>query len=139
MGDILREKQRIILVVDDDVPVAEFLRLALEQQGYRPTVRLDPQLALEWVAQSQPPPDVALIDFLMPRMTGVELAGRLREMVPGLPLILLTGSIMVPDVTRLPALQPCRLLRKPFHLSELRNTIEGLLASGPAEASFRAT
>lgn len=139
MGNILREKQRSVLVVDDDVPVAEFLRLALEQQGYRPTVRLDPQMALEWVAQTQPPPDVALIDFLMPRMTGLELAGRLRELVPGLPLILLTGSIMVPDVTRSAALQPCRLLRKPFHLSELRNTIESLCAAGPEGASFRAT
>ncbi len=139
MGNILREKPRSVLVVDDDRPVAEFLRLALEQQGYHPTVRLDPQLALDWVAQAQPPPDIALVDFLMPRMTGVELAGRLREMVPGLPLILLTGSIMVPELSQLQALQPCRIMQKPFHLSELGKTIEALCANGPGVASVRST
>lgn len=124
MGYVIGEKSRSILVVDDDTAVAEFLRLALEQQGYQPTVKLDPQLAIDWVARAQTPPDVALVDFLMPRMTGVELAERLRGHVPGLPLILLTGSIMVPDLARLQALQPCRIMQKPFRLPELRNTIE---------------
>jgi two-component system, OmpR family, response regulator len=124
MGNVIGEKTRSILVVDDDTAVAEFLRLALEQQGYQPTVKLDPQLAIDWVARAPTPPAVALVDFLMPRMTGIELAERLRGLIPGLPLILLTGSIMVPDLVRLQALQPCRIMQKPFRLPELRNTIE---------------
>lgn len=139
MGNILQVKPRSVLVVDDDVAVAEFLRLALEQQGYHPTVRLDPQLALDWAAQALPPPDVALIDFLMPRMTGVELAARLRGIVPGLPLLLLTGSIMVPDLAQLQALQPCRIMQKPFHLPELGKAIEALCASAAPEPSVRST
>lgn len=129
MGNASGEKSRAILVVDDDAAVAEFLRLALEQQGYQPTVKLDPQLAIDWVARAQTPPDVALVDFLMPRMTGVELAERLRGHVPGLPLILLTGSIMVPDLVRLQALQPCRIMQKPFHLAELRKAVESFFPS----------
>lgn len=133
MGNTLNGNPRSILVVDDDTHVVEFLRLALEQQGYQPTVRRDPQMALDWVAGAQPPPDVALVDFLMPRMTGLELAGKLRELVPGLPLILLTGSIMVPDLVRLQTLQPCRIMQKPFRLPELGNTIESFFpARDPA-------
>ena len=130
MGNTLNGNPRSILLVDDDTPVVEFLRLALEQQGYQPTVRQDPQMALDWAAGAQPPPDVALVDFLMPRMTGIELAGKLREIIPGLPLILLTGSIMVPDLARLQALQPCRIMQKPFRLPELRNTIESFFPAG---------
>ena len=66
-------KKTVLLVANGDLRQSANekcwpAQAAMEQQGYRPTVRLDPQLALEWVAQTQPPPDVALIDFLMPRM-----------------------------------------------------------------------
>lgn len=137
MGNILSVTPRSVLVVDDDPPVGELLRLVLEQQGYRPTVRLDPRMALDWVAGAPRPPDVALVDFLMPGMTGVDLAGRLRELVPGLPVIFLTGSIAVPNLAQLEALRPCRLMHKPFRLPELRETIESFFAAetvGPPSA-----
>ena len=135
MGNITNGKPRSILVVDDNAPVVEFLRLALEQQGYHPTVRHDPVMALDWAVNAESPPDVALVDFLMPRMTGVELARRLRERYPGLPLILVTGSIMVPDLAGLQELQPCRIIQKPFRLPELLRSIESFFA--PADAIER--
>ena len=69
------------------------------------------------------PPDVAIVDFAMPEMTGVRLAEKIRELCPDLPLLLATGYADEAGVTQLPRLD------KPFSLDDLARQIDRALAS----------
>ena len=70
-----------VLIVDDNRDAAESLAAALAVHGYVARVAYSGPDALAAVAAD--PPDVALLDIGMPGMSGWELAGRLRDQVPG--------------------------------------------------------
>jgi CheY-like chemotaxis protein len=66
-----------VLVVDDNRDGAETLALLLQMGGYRVAVAADGEAALASAAQA--PPDVVILDLLLPKLTGWEVAERLRE------------------------------------------------------------
>ena len=74
-------------------------------------------------------PDIVLADFGMVGMNGAALAGELRRLRPGLPVVILTGYA---DVGRLaPMLWPgAVVLRKPLLLDAVRNAIDDALSGG---------
>jgi DNA-binding NtrC family response regulator len=79
-----------VLVIDDDVDLAEYTRTILERRaGCRVVVVNDPMQARA-VAVSLLP-DVVITDVVMPGMTGFELLDQLRLDRPGLPVIVMTG------------------------------------------------
>lgn len=83
-----------ILVADDNVDAANTLGQLLALDGHRVAVAFDGEQALSQAQQQ--PPDVAVLDLLMPRLDGAELAQRLRDgATPPRPLLLiaLSGSI----------------------------------------------
>ncbi len=104
---------RRVLVVDDNATNRRVLRLMLESWGLAVTDAPDPETALRLVAADRF--DVALLDFQMPRMSGVELAHVLRKKVADLPLMLL-GSVS--DGDEHPRLFAARML-KPVRQSTL--------------------
>lgn len=67
---------KTILVVDDEFGIAEVLVLALEDEGYRVFSASDGSQGLDRLVEIRP--DLVLLDFMMPRMDGPALAGRLR-------------------------------------------------------------
>ncbi len=88
--DILTGKERILLVDDEDMLV-EMGQSMLERLGYEVTIRTSSLEALT-LFQNQPDQfDVIITDQTMPGMTGVDLARRMLQMRPGLPIILCTG------------------------------------------------
>jgi DNA-binding response OmpR family regulator len=70
-----------VLVVDDNRDGAETLALLLQMSGYRVAVAADGEAALESAALA--PPDVVILDLLLPRLTGWDVAVRLRERSAG--------------------------------------------------------
>lgn len=68
---------RHLLVVDDDPMVADMVRQMLENSGYRITTAPDGLVALEMIANQ--PPDIILLDLMMPRMDGLGLLHQLRQ------------------------------------------------------------
>jgi len=62
----------------------------LRELGHEPIVIASANKALEFL-RAKGPPDLAIIDYAMPEMTGAALAERMREAYPTLPLILATG------------------------------------------------
>ncbi len=78
-----------IALVDDDRNILTSVTIALEAEGYR--VRTYPDGQKGWDALSQNPADLAVLDVKMPRMDGMELLRRLRE-VSDMPIILLTSK-----------------------------------------------
>ena len=78
-----------ILVVDDNEPAAQSLARLLEHGKHKVWVAYDAPEALELARQHKP--DVALLDIGLPTMDGYELARRMREVIPDVSLVALTG------------------------------------------------
>ena len=84
----MKEKSTIVLV-DDERNILTSLGMALETEGYKVRTYSDGAAALE--ALSEEPADLAILDVKMPRMDGIELLRRLRQMT-AMPAIFLTSK-----------------------------------------------
>src|SRR5262249_31621485 len=80
-----------ILVVEDDEHVGRFCVGLLEDLGYRPTWARSAGDALQWLEQDTAQFDLVFSDVVMPGMSGIELAERLSELRPKLPVLLTSG------------------------------------------------
>ncbi len=81
----------LILIVEDEAPQAEALRYNLDKEGFETAVAATGVEALEMVEQKQP--DLAIIDWMLPEYSGVEICRRLRKgpETKNLPIIMLTA------------------------------------------------
>jgi CheY-like chemotaxis protein len=109
-----------VLVADDNHQFADMLRASLEDAGYDVVTAYSGLAAVAAVEAS----DIALavLDVLMPGMSGDAVADRLRQIVPGLPMILMTGADGA-----FAAASGLIVLRKPFPQEELIATVGRLL------------
>jgi signal transduction histidine kinase/CheY-like chemotaxis protein/streptogramin lyase len=80
-----------ILLVDDEPAVCNAFKAVLTHAGYRVTTRNDPLVALDEFLEHHDQYDLVFTDLTMPGMTGIELAKRIFEIRPGLPILLATG------------------------------------------------
>ena len=108
-----------VLVVDDEVAVAGFMRDLLETWGLEVTLAHDGSQARELIGRAPDRYDLVVTDQLMPRMTGLELARELLSVNPRLPVLLYTG--FSDDMTDVEVKRAGirALLRKPVDPGEL--------------------
>ena len=117
------KRRRRVLLVDDDPLVLMATADMLRELGHEPIEMTSAKKALEAVHGGERP-DLAILDYAMPEMSGVALAELLHETNPGLPLLLATGySEREKAGGNLPRLD------KPYTLAELARQI-GLLSAG---------
>jgi len=83
--------QERILFVDDETSIAEMGKAMLSGLGYRVTAKTSPLEALEEFRSRPDDFDLLITDQTMPRMSGVQLGKEVRQIRPGLPVILCTG------------------------------------------------
>lgn len=127
-----------ILLVEDEPSISGFVRRGLHFEGYEVDVVPDGPGALRRLRDS--PPDLLVLDVMVPGVDGMEIARRLRaaetaEKLPAIPILMLTARDAVADrVTGLRAGADDYLV-KPFDFDELLARIEALLrrAAAPAE------
>jgi DNA-binding response OmpR family regulator len=121
-----------ILLVEDEVKLARFVELELQSEGYRITVAHDGITALTLVRESEP--DLILLDWMMPGMTGVEVCRRLRSTGSKVPVIFLTARDEISDrVAGLDAGADDYVV-KPFSIEELLARVRSHLRRTQAEA-----
>jgi signal transduction histidine kinase len=113
-----------ILVVDDNPLVAESTASMLEHLGHRPIITSSGMIALDAI-RTESNIDLVVTDQVMPGMTGLELARRIRKLKPDLPVILATGYSEVPQHRTEPGVTR---IDKPYHLDELASLIGRLMA-----------
>ncbi len=116
-------ERKTVLVVEDNLPVADVCKSYLDQLGYDVEFASSPHDALR-LLQGADHVDVVLTDILMPGgMSGLDLARKLRQTRPSLPILLMTGfSDCANEVVR----DGFPVLRKPFDLSALRSELSAI-------------
>jgi two-component system response regulator MprA len=114
-----------ILVVDDDPKILSLMRRGLRYAGYEPVLAENGERAL--VAALDHPPDLIILDLMLPDLDGLEVCRRLRSDGPEPPVLMLTARHQIPDrVAGLDAGADDYLV-KPFALDELLARIRALL------------
>jgi signal transduction histidine kinase len=119
---------RVIVVADDEVGVLRFIARVLQSAGSRVIQGSTGEEALTGLEQSGLTPDLLVSDIVMPGMSGVELADRLRARWPALPVIFV--SAYTSDALRERGIQSldAYLLSKPFTVEELLGQVRRSLA-----------
>ncbi|HEY9607431.1 MAG TPA: hybrid sensor histidine kinase/response regulator [Allocoleopsis sp.] len=115
-----------ILVVDDSPDNLFLVQTILEEEGYEITLAEDGRSALAQIEQS--PPDLVLLDVMMPEMDGFEVTKRIREnpKLPFMPILLITASNQ-PSVVKGLDSGADDFIRKPVEFDELLARVRSLL------------
>jgi two-component system phosphate regulon response regulator PhoB len=119
---------KTVLVVDDDPDIRDIAAIKLEHAGLRVLTEADGEAGL--AAALQAAPDLVLLDWMMPRLTGLEVCVRLREHpeTARTPVILLTAKAQEADVERGFAAGADDYVIKPFSPRELVSRVTAALA-----------
>ncbi len=113
-----------ILVVDDVADNSFLLQVLLEDEGYQVEVANSGSAALARIELS--PPQLVLLDMMMPGMNGYEVVQQIRENVdlPFIPIVMVTGR---DEITISKDLQVDGFLRKPIEFDELLSQVHAIL------------
>ena len=118
------DRDKTILVIDDDPKMAQITVMNLESEGFRAISALDGEAALHKIKKELP--DLALLDILMPEMDGYETLEKIRE-ISDLPVVFLTSMGDEPDRIRGLDLGADDYISKPISGRELASRISAVL------------
>ncbi|MFN8014194.1 MAG: response regulator transcription factor [Dermatophilaceae bacterium] len=113
-----------LLVVEDDEVINESLTLRLEAEGYAVTRAFDGPGAVE--AFTADPPDVVLLDFMLPGFDGLEVCRRIQAIRP-VPVLMLTARDEETDILIGLAVGADDYVTKPFRMREVVARVQALL------------
>ena len=118
-----RRKAASVLVIDDDPDVRGFIVATLEEQGYRVREASDGEQGLAILERGQA--DLIVLDFVMPGLSGAEVANRIRARRPQQRILFVSGYSETDAVKRVAPDAP--LLAKPFRADALDKAVRGAL------------
>jgi DNA-binding response OmpR family regulator len=116
---------RTVLVIDDDPTTHEIVAAALAETNYRVLSAADGETALTILEQETI--ELALVDYQLPEMNGLELLERVRQLMPQLPCIMITAFGTPEAVLGAMRERVDDFLLKPFTLNELRGSVTAAL------------
>ncbi|SHO43481.1 PAS domain-containing sensor histidine kinase [Desulfopila aestuarii] len=125
-------KNEHILFVDDEEPLAIMAKTMLERLGYHVTVRTSSLEALATFSNDPDAFDLVITDQTMPGMTGFDLARRMLQLRPLLPVILCTGFSTVISEEKVKSAGIKGFAMKPIEKKEIASLIRTVL-SGPSQ------
>ncbi len=118
-----------ILLAEDDPSMRGFLTKALERAGHAVTACADGEAGLEALEDLDVDFDLLLTDIVMPGLDGIELARRAAEIHPDLKIMFITGFAAVAVSAQESAPSDSKVLSKPFHLRELVDEVNRVMAA----------
>jgi len=122
---------KTVLIVEDDATLLRGLKDNFETQGYQVRTASDGQKGLE--ALLHDPPDLVLLDLMLPKVNGYEICRRARSAQLDLPIIMLTAKGQEDDIIRGLDLGADDYVTKPFSIRELIARVKAFLRRKPSE------
>jgi ATP-dependent Clp protease ATP-binding subunit ClpA len=116
-----------VLLVDDNRDLLHFLERLMAEAGWKLLTAESAGEARRVAAESRP--NAALLDYMLPDGNGVELGMQLRQYVPRMQVIMMTGSVLPPEDEATCEEYDFPVLRKPFLATDVMNQIRGRLAA----------
>jgi CheY-like chemotaxis protein len=123
----LRGHGEHVLYVDDEEAIVEVASRLLTDLGYRVTGATDADEALLDVRSRPYEFDVLVTDLAMPGLPGIELARQVREIRPGIPIVLTSGYVRPEDAAAMQRLGPVDVILKSTLVADLAPTLHRLL------------
>ena len=122
----------LVLYVEDEPDIREVTEFALEDEGFELIPCASGQEALERAGALDRPPDLLLLDVMMPGMDGPTTLQRLRELprLSATPAIFMTAKVQPDEVAQYKALGALGVIAKPFDAMTLADDIRALLEKG---------
>lgn len=130
-GEALPGAGERILLVDDEPGSLMVAKAMLESLGYLVTAASRPKEAIRLIVQEGLRPDLLVTDLVMPEINGRDLAGRVREILPGLRCLFMSGypaDLVSPAEIGKAGIQ---FLAKPFTMRDLGNSVRKALTFEP--------
>jgi DNA-binding NtrC family response regulator len=123
-----KPKQKRILIVDDEAIVAFFLMEGLKGLGDEYEVRTteSAERAIEQLVQT--PFDLAVIDYRLPGISGLDLIRQLKDISPHTRTIVITAYSSPELEAQAHQLHTCRYMEKPFPIQDLMCTVQEVLS-----------
>ncbi len=121
-----------VLLVDDNRDLLQFLERLMAESGWELMAAESASAARQMVAKRKP--NAALLDYMLPDGNGVELAQQLKQIVPNLQIIMMTGSMLPPEEEAICEEHEFPVLRKPFLAADVMNQIRSRLATRATSA-----
>jgi CheY-like chemotaxis protein len=109
----------IVLLVDDNRDLLQFLERLMAESGFELMVAESASEARRMVAKRKP--NAALLDYMLPDGNGIELAMQLKQIVPNIQIVMMTGSVLPPEEEAICEEQDFPVLRKPFLATDIVN------------------
>jgi DNA-binding NtrC family response regulator len=115
-----------VLLVDDNRDLLQFLERLMAESGWELLAAESASEARRVIANRRP--NAALLDYMLPDGNGVELAQQLKQNLPDLQVIMMTGSVLAPEEEAICEEHDFPVLRKPFLATDVMNQIRSRLA-----------
>ncbi len=125
-GEILNGTE-MVLLVDDEETITEIMEKALTLTGYKVMLARGGEEAIDLYKKNQNRIDLVVLDMIMPGMNGGKVFDRLREMNPGLKVILSSGYSIDGEASQIMARGCNGFIQKPFGIKELSQKIREVL------------
>jgi CheY-like chemotaxis protein len=125
------KKSSHILVVEDDPDIRESVAEILEGEGHVVTAAADGREALGLLQSASPPPDLILLDLMMPVMSGYQFREEQLALpaFAAIPVLIVTADVNARS--KIESLKPAGFVQKPLRIQPLLALVDQLLA-GPA-------
>jgi DNA-binding response OmpR family regulator len=129
-------QEKLILIVDDEETILEFLCYYLKQQGFKVDTASDGEQAIEKIKKNVP--DLVILDVMLPKKSGYEIVKVLQREYKQLPVIVVTGRFRDIETQMMFKLEPNvkEFLTKPVQPDFLISKIHTLLKTKPKEISI---
>lgn len=115
-----------VLVIDNNAVMRASCEQILAKAGYRVTAVPDSERGLGLIASD--PPSVVVLDLFLPETSGLDLIDRIRDLVPGVPVIVITGYPTIETAVSAMKRGAADFLPKPFTPDRLRAAVNDALA-----------
>jgi two-component system nitrogen regulation response regulator NtrX len=129
-------RKQLVLVVDDESDIRSSLRMILEYEGYAFSEASSGEDALKRLETDRP--DAVLLDIKMPRMDGLEILARIKQLDPGLPVVVISGHGTIATAVEATRLGAFDFMEKPLERERVLLVVRNALESGRLERENRA-